>query len=61
MRSDTCNQFFCDELKQFQHDLAVTSPVRGFFASTNRGAIRNAAFIDASEVRVVPVPAMARS
>jgi len=55
MRSDICNQFFCDELKEFQHDISGTGPVRGFFASTCSGTIRNAAFINENEVRTVPV------
>src|SRR5262249_35303122 len=57
MRSDTCNQHFCGGLKEFQHNLPDTGPVRGFFASTDDGTIQAAAFIDESEVRVVRVPA----
>jgi hypothetical protein len=56
MRSDTCNQHFCGGMKEFQHNLPDSGPVRGFFASTVDGAIQSAAFIDESEVRVVPVP-----
>jgi len=55
MRSDICNQYFCDELKAFQNDHSGAQPVRGFFASACSGTIRNAAFIDETEVRSVPL------
>jgi hypothetical protein len=57
MRSDTCNDFFCPELRGFQNGLPGTGPVQGFFVSANDGGIRAAAFIDEEETRTVEVPA----
>jgi predicted nucleic acid-binding Zn ribbon protein len=45
MRSDTCNQYFCDELKEFKRGGSEGSRMRGFFAATRSGTIRNAAFL----------------
>jgi hypothetical protein len=57
MRSDTCNDYFCEGLKEFQRNHRNTRPVRGFVASTKDYAVRNAAFVDEFEARDVPVPA----
>src|SRR5262249_14417493 len=40
MRGDTCNDFFCDGLRGFRHNLPGTGPARGFFVSTNDHGIR---------------------
>jgi hypothetical protein len=47
LRSDTCNQYFCDELKEFQQNLDSNHP-RGFFAAISSGTVRGAAFVDSN-------------
>ncbi len=54
MRSLTCNQYFCDELKAFERDADGTEP-RGFFVAGRAGAVRAAGFVDDDGVRTVPV------
>lgn len=53
MRSDICNGFFCDGLRDFRDALAPDAPVRGFFASASAGQVYAGAFVDRDAVRVV--------
>jgi predicted nucleic acid-binding Zn ribbon protein len=50
MRSDTCNFFFCEGLKEFQLDhRETTGPIRVFLASESDGVIHTTAFIEADD------------
>jgi hypothetical protein len=50
MRSDTCNDFFCEGLRGFRNGLSGTGSVRGFFVSANDDGIQAAAYIDGEKV-----------
>ncbi len=45
MRSDTCNQYFCDALKEFQNNLDGSGRTRGFFAAVSSTLVRGTAFL----------------
>ncbi len=52
MRSDTCNDFFCGPLVDFQRAVGRGGPPRAFFAATIDGRIESAVFVDVRELRV---------
>ena len=53
MRSDLCNRFFCKALLEFQRDLPVEGPVRGFFVTADYGELHNAALVHENYALVV--------
>jgi hypothetical protein len=53
MRSDVCNRFFCEGLRDFRDALAPGAPVRAFLASASAGEVHAGAFVDRDAVRVV--------
>ncbi len=54
MRSDLCNRFFCKALLEFQRDLPVSGPVRGFFVSADYGELHTATLVHESHALIVP-------
>lgn len=55
MRSDTCNRYYCPELKAFQQDASEWKTDRAFFAAGSLGVVRAAGFVDQDGVRPVSV------
>jgi hypothetical protein len=55
MRSDTCNQYFCPGLIEFQQGLTAREPARGFFVSMSGDEVLGAAFCDEETSRIVGV------
>jgi hypothetical protein len=55
MRSETCNRYFCNGLKEFQKGLTHRDRARGFFTATIGEAIVAAAFCNGAETRLVPI------
>jgi hypothetical protein len=53
MRSDICNRFFCEGLRDFKDALVPGEPVRAFVASATAGQVHAGAFVDRDAVRVV--------
>jgi hypothetical protein len=56
MRSDTCNQYYCYGLTQFQQGLTVEDPARGFFVLMSGDAIKAATFCDEDGSQIVDLP-----
>ena len=54
MRSDTCNNYFCPELKEFERE-APEIP-RAFFVAGREGKVNAAGFVDEDGVRPIEVP-----
>ncbi len=55
MRSDTCNRYYCTELKAFQQDASESKTDRAFFVAGSRGVVGAAGFVDQDGVRTVSV------
>lgn len=55
MRSDTCNRYFCEELKAFEREISNADTPRVFFAAGSGEVIRAAGFVDENGVRPVSV------
>ncbi|HEU4631582.1 MAG TPA: hypothetical protein VFS08_17640 [Gemmatimonadaceae bacterium] len=53
MRSNVCNRFFCEGLRDFTDALVPGEPVRAFFATAVAGQVQAGAFVDRDAVRVV--------
>jgi hypothetical protein len=51
MRSDTCNRYFCPELRTFRSALPAAGPVRAFFVWPGVGGRLDGAFVDTGKVR----------
>ncbi|MEP6833677.1 MAG: hypothetical protein ABJB74_09790 [Gemmatimonas sp.] len=62
LRSDTCNWFFCEGIKDFQRDQATDVPVRAFFVQTANGEPDEGLLATASFVQLLRrAPATATS
>ena len=53
MRPDLCNRFFCKALLEFQRDLPVSGPVRGFFVTADYGELHTATLVHESHALIV--------
>lgn len=53
MRSDTCNRYFCPELRVFRARVPPAGPVRAFFVWPEPGDGLSGAFVDATTIRRV--------
>ena len=51
LRSDTCNQFYCTGLRDYQRELNRDGPARAFLASASGQELQAAAFFDENGTR----------
>jgi hypothetical protein len=56
MRSDVCNRYYCEGLKEFQKALTPEGPVRVFLAATQGDTVMDTVFCDEHGSRSVPAP-----
>ena len=61
MRSDTCNNYFCDGLQKFSIKTATQPAIRGYFVALERNTMHASAFIHEHGTVAVPVDGGARS
>ncbi len=52
-RADLCNRHFCKALVEFQRDLPVTGPIRGFFVAAHYGVVRAAVLVNDAQTLLV--------
>jgi hypothetical protein len=57
MRSDTCNDYLCSELRRFPLDKSRTEPIRAFFVAEQQGSIKGGMFVGEDGYQPVAVPA----
>ena len=55
MRSDVCNQYYCQGLREFQNGPSPEGPVRVFLAATQRETVMDVMFCDEKGSRTVLV------
>jgi hypothetical protein len=56
MRADTCNDFYCNGLREFRACVPATGSVRGFFVATADDKIIRAALVDEEQMLLASAP-----